>query len=421
MIQTKKQYINKMSTYLFTHKAIDCVGCSVCMKICAHSAITMAEDSEGFLYPKVDTEKCVDCGLCQKLCPLENNTEITDENKHAYIVVNAEETYFGKSATVGVCTMLAHFVINHGGIVYGVELNENNWTASHKCADSLERWDSLRNSKYLQSDTKDSFSEVKRHLKSGRFVMYVGTGCQIAGLRSYLRYDYDNLLTVDLICHGVFSHKMMKKEVEYWERIYEGKLSNFHFRNKKLTTGGVVDFDIQKHGRIKHYTHFAQFSPVYRLFTAHGDGLSYNLRPSCYSCQFRGKGRYGDITLGDPWGTRNLYPHLNTPELTKNGIGMVIVNTIKGQKHIDSVKLCAQFNEIKVDDVYKQPALIPQDERIPQERSVFYNSLDMEDLGELVERELHIDFVSLRRNYLIKKKYDQIKKIIKNTLKTIYQ
>ena len=196
-------------------------------------------------------------------------------------------------------------------------------------------------------------------------------------------------------------------------------MSNFRFRNKKLTTGGVVDFDVTTSNKKRHYTHFAEYSPVYRLFIAHGDGNSYNLRPSCYNCQFREKGRYGDITLGDPWGTKDLYPEINNYESVKNGIGLVIVNTSKGQEYLEQIRCCANFFKIKIEDAYMQSALIPHVEQVPEIRRTLYDKLDDEDLGYLVESLLHIDFVSLRRRYYFKSLYSNFKKSVKRAIKSM--
>ena len=163
--------------------------------------------------------------------------------------------------------------------------------------------------------------------------LYIGTPCQIAGLKAFLRKPYETLLTIDIVCHGVFSSKLVALEVEYWENLFNGKLSNLRFRSKRFFPwfmGGVVNFDItDSKGKTVHVERHAKSSPTYRCFAYSGDGYSYNIRPSCYSCPFRGKGRYGDLTVGDAWGLNKKYPQLFTSYNMRNGVSILICNTMK--------------------------------------------------------------------------------------------
>ena len=178
----------------------------------------MKEDSEGFLYPEINEAKCVNCGLCEKICPVVGNKqENSNIIQKAYLVTTNEKRFYYRSATTGLCTMLAMNVVENGGKVFGVKLDESTWKAYHICIDDTEGVDEIRNSKYIQSELGDSFSKAKDYLKNGVRVLFIGTPCQIAGLKAYLGKDYDNLLTIDLICHGVYSNKLLKEEVKYWE------------------------------------------------------------------------------------------------------------------------------------------------------------------------------------------------------------
>lgn len=152
--------------------------------------------------------------------------------------------------------------------------------------------------------------------------------------KAFLRKPYETLLTIDIVCHGVFSSKLVALEVEYWENLFNGKLSNLRFRSKRFfpwSMGGVVNFDItDSKGKTVHVERHAKSSPTYRCFAYSGDGYSYNIRPSCYSCPFRGKGRYGDLTVGDAWGLNKKYPQLFTSYNMRNGVSILICNTMKG-------------------------------------------------------------------------------------------
>lgn len=416
----QKKYTMQRKSYLINKEKENCSGCCACANICPKSAITMTEDSEGFLYPVLNEKECINCGLCYNICPISNSNLNKKQLQQAYIATTSHTEFCQKSATIGLCTMLSIEILKKGGVVYGVELNELNWTANHIKITSIEEIDRIRNSKYLQSNTNTTYREVKQLLGQNINVMYVGTGCQIAGLKAFLRRDYPNLFLVDLICHGTFSHKMMKEEVKFWEKKFGGTVSNFHFRNKKITLGGVVDFDIKAKGKDFHVTRLAQYSPVYRLFTAHGDGKSYNLRQSCYSCNFREQERYGDITLGDPWGAKNLHPELISEESKKNGIGMAITNTEKGRYYYNLVSKYLTSTEIPLQDAFTQPALIPKIQLIPKERDILYEKLSTRDLGNLVETTLNINFEKLYTNYRIKQEYISLKRKIKSFILKVY-
>lgn len=405
-------------TYLNTKVNYDCSGCGACKATCTHKAITMESDFEGFLYPIIDNQRCIHCDLCRKICPILSdmkNEPYIDQK--ALIVRKTEKKYYFHSATLGIATILSELIIKNGGCVFGAELIEQEWKVRHICIDSLKELDRIRNSKYLQSDTVDTFFNVKRKLLDGQFVLYIGTACQIAGLKSYLRKRYKNLLTIDLICHGTFSFKMMQREVAYWENKLDGKLFNFRFRNKKLTLGGVVDFDIRlnKNGKTKHITRFAQFSPVYRLFTAHGNGIDYNLRPSCYKCAFRAKERYGDITLGDPWGIKQYHPELYTQDTLNTGIALLFANTPKGMSFVEKIRNYAKFDEIPLEQAFSQPALLCRDDEMPAERAEIYKCTG-EDLGSLVERVLHINFDEIYKSFIKKQRKIRIIIFIKKLL-----
>ena len=385
-----------MNCYPFKQNKKLCSGCGACTQACSHKALTMQPDKEGFLYPILDEEKCIQCGLCDVICPMisESHQENMNPEGFAYLVTTKDRNLTLNSATVGLCTYLSKDCIQDNGVSFGVVLNESEWKANHVCADSASMIEKMRNSKYLQSETRNTYSEVKSLLNDKKNVLYIGTPCQIAGLKAFLRKPYETLLTIDIVCHGVFSSKLVALEVEYWENLFNGKLSNLRFRSKRFFPwfmGGVVNFDItDSKGKTVHVERHAKSSPTYRCFAYSGDGYSYNIRPSCYSCPFRGKGRYCDLTVGDAWGLNKKYPQLFTSYNMRNGVSILICNTMKGVNVGNKIESFYDLYAIPVESVFVQPALLPTNRNIPAKRKAIYAN-DNIPYGQLVEKLFNVN------------------------------
>lgn len=178
-----------------------CCGCAACVQVCPKQCFSFEEDKEGFRYPVADRIKCIDCGLCEKVCPVINQYEATNPIK-VYAAINKDEVIRMQSSSGGIFTLLAEKVIREGGVVFGAAFDEN-WEVQHTYVETIKDLAKLRTSKYVQSRMEDNYQRAKAFLKQGRKVMFTGTSCQIAGLKHFLRKDYDNLLAVDVICHGV--------------------------------------------------------------------------------------------------------------------------------------------------------------------------------------------------------------------------
>ena len=407
-------------SYIFTLEKTKCTGCGSCFQTCPHSALSMQPDKEGFLYPLLDKEKCIQCGACEKSCPVVHNNSNGKENQKFFIATTVEELYYKDSASIGICTMLSDKIAGMGGKVYGAYLDENNWTTYHIGVQDKEGVQKIRNSKYLQSDTKKTFTDVRNTLKVGTTVLYIGTPCQIAGLKSFLKKDYPNLYTIDIMCHGVFSPKLMKYEVGYWERMFHGRIMNFKFRSKRIykrSNGGMVNFDYMKGASLKHIERFAGSSPSYRCYAYSEDGVSYNLRPSCYSCSFRDQGRYGDICVGDPWKVDDTV--LSNQKLRgANPIrSLFMTNTVKGNELFEIIKQYLTFEEIDRCEVFKQDALLSANNDIPAKRKELYDRLDVEEYGALVERLLGCNLEHSHKSFVYSYYYSQIKERVKKLLR----
>ena len=207
----------------------DCCGCHACASVCARHSITMQEDNEGFLYPVVDASTCIDCGLCEKVCPVINQDEPRKPLK-VYAAKNRNEEIRRQSSSGGIFTPLAESVIREGGVAFGAKFDKD-WNVVHAWTDTIEGIADFRGSKYVQSIIGDTYREAREFLKQGRKVLFSGTPCQIAGLRKFLRKEYENLLTVDVVCHGVPSPLVWR---EYLKENTKGKeILRIDFREKK--------------------------------------------------------------------------------------------------------------------------------------------------------------------------------------------
>lgn len=407
-------------SYVFTGDKLKCTGCGACAQVCAKGAINMEEDGEGFLFPKLDKTLCVKCGKCDKICPVVNShQENLGNNQRCYVATNVDSKYSRKSATIGAATMLSEYIIENGGYVYGAFLDETEWKTKHVCIHDNSSINKIRNSKYVQSNTQKTYSEVKKLLQEGNIVLYTGTPCQIAGLNAFLGKKYDKLFTLDLICHGTYSYKLLQKEIDYWKVKFKGKIKNFRFRSKEISpwsAGGIVNFDVYKNGkRTKHVERHGSCSPIYRCYAYSGDGINYTLREACYTCPFRNMNRYGDITVGDAWGLAYTHSDIFTDENRKSGISLLIVNSFKGMYLLECVHKKMLLKEVSHSDAFAQDALNETNRMIPKERAEIYGKCDYVEWGQLIENVLKVKFDVLYSNY----RKRQIKIKIKDIIKTI--
>lgn len=319
--------------YLVSGKKEECCACSACQQICHVDAISMKQDDEGFLYPVKNMDICVNCGNCEKVCAFAGNHKLKDplEVKAGYVKDISQRQ---RSSSGGLFYVIASDIIARGGVVVGATLTAD-MQIHHKIVSTLDELETLRGSKYVQSAMNDCFRIIKQLLKEGKLVYFVGTGCQVDGLKSYLRKDYDNLLTSDLICHGVPSQDLFDKHIKYLEAKYKGKVVAYEFRNNRSWSGCESVVTSDSHAQKRHILPTYNLSPFLYSFM---QGLT--CRRSCYVCPYARPQRSGDITLADFWGAQQLFPTLTADY----GVSMVLVNTSKGQEVLgrlnDKVNLC---------------------------------------------------------------------------------
>ena len=304
-----------------------CSGCGACFNACPISCIEMKRDEEGFLYPVIDKTQCIQCGLCESICPIHNEHGKVEEKKtKTFACINKNEEIRMKSSSGGAFSAFAEYVLENDGVVFGAGFNEK-FMVCHQLCQSKDDLDKLRTSKYVQSSIGDTYEIAKQFLDDNRLVLFTGTSCQISGLKAFLRKEYENLITQDVICHGVPSPAIWEKYIDYKSQQENLKLTKVCFRDKST---GWRKFSLATHyedengNEIAYKTKFTQ-EPYMNMFI-----FNKILRPSCYKCHFKGTSRQADITLADFWGCQfsNLTPEMND----NKGCSLVILQTEKGQQ-----------------------------------------------------------------------------------------
>lgn len=338
----------------------NCCGCEACRQRCPHDCIMMREDNEGFLYPEVDMAKCVDCGLCEKVCPIINVPSDVREPLHTYAAINPNEEIRMASSSGGIFSALAEHTIATGGVVFGARFDKD-WNVEHGWADTLDGIKAFRGSKYVQSKIGNSYREAERFLKQGRNVLFSGTPCQIAGLKTFLRKDYPNLLTVDIICHGVPSPKVWRG---YLKSITNSPLY-VNFRDK--TTDGWNNWHLKiiDKSNITVCQESLRSNTYISLFLK-----NYSLRPSCYDCRMHIGKSDSDIKIADYWGIKNCHPHF----FDNKGSSLVIIYTSKGKTAFESLHceyISTGLNKAIVDNPSYNKS-VP----CPKLRKYFFNNFD---------------------------------------------
>lgn len=321
-----------------------CTGCGVCSAICPVHCITMKRDRYGFLYPSIDENICIKCNKCDRFCHAQDISELKNPEPLSFIGYNRNEEQRSASASGGVFVLLAQEILNLNGIVYGAAFDES-WEVSHIRVDSREELYRLQGSKYVQSTVDGKiYSSVLNDLKNNKYVLYSGTPCQIGALRKFLEGDYDRLLTVSFICHGVPSPALWKQYVDEQKAYHSSEISGISHRNKKYGwTGFSMMFRFSDGFE---YCTPQKKDPYLQLFLKNTC-----LRDSCHHCQYKGKDHLSgiDIVLGDKWG--------NIPGSLPNmyddkGISIILVQTHRGEIFWEKIKDGLYYDET----VYKEVA-----------------------------------------------------------------
>ena len=328
-----------------------CCGCAACADICPAGSILMEEDEEGFLYPSIDAATCTDCGLCRSVCAFnkagaENGG--TQEPRVFAAKHRDDATRMG-STSGGAFTAISDIVLAKGGIVYGALLGDELAVRHCRAQDRPSR-DRLRGSKYAQSDAEGSFCKAASDLASGAKVMFTGLPCQVGALNEYLGLvgaDNDGLLTVDLVCYGAYSARLLREHISHLERLHGKRAAGYRFRPKEsgwTTHREEISFE---DGTKDDSTADSQL--LKGLFLS-----NLILRPSCHECPYASSKRHSDITIGDYWGVGRRFPDFKD-EL---GVSVILFNTHKGKGMIAEVGKAMELRESDIADCSrKQPSL----------------------------------------------------------------
>lgn len=319
-----------------------CSGCTACKAICPKDAISMIPDGEGFLRPRVDVAKCIGCHRCEQMCPVLHPGE-PDTSPTCYAAYTKDERLRLQSSSGGIFTELAKPVIAAGGVVFGCIWVRPQLVAIHAKAETMDELAAMRGSKYVQSDLRETFREAKAALLEGRQVLFSGTPCQIAGLNGFLGKHYDNLLTVEIICHGVPSPAVFNRYKQELTKSSGVSLAEVRFRVKAgggtweqphmVVTSGqgapLVDEPLYDNAYIQAY-----FSHLC-------------LRPSCHTCVARSGCSGVDVTIGDFWKVRDVLPEWDGPQ----GVSIAIVHTDRGKEAVQRMAPYVEMCSVRLGDI----------------------------------------------------------------------
>lgn len=384
----------------------DCVGCNACLQKCPKQCISMNEDEQGFLYPKVDLNKCIDCHLCEKVCPVINQAQ-PRKPLHIYAAKNKDPEVQRTSSSGGVFFALVDYVINEKhGVVFGARFNDR-WEVVHDYAETLEAAVVFKGSKYVQSRIGDNFKKAEDFLKAGRTVLFSGTPCQIAGLRLFLRKDWgEQLLTVDVVCHGVPSPMVWRDYLKYILRpsvAAVGKNTDFQstlnvkmpvitgisFRDKRISwekfgfsvhavaLQGDQNSDFQSTNSHNEEQELL-FETLDKNLYMQGFLKDLYLRPSCYECPTKCGKSHANITLADFWGINNTYPRLYEDGYDS----LVLANNDNGLRNLESISIDKEEAEYSK-ALSGNPAL-EHSARKPRESELFWKQIPIEGVSAIL-------------------------------------
>lgn len=307
----------------------ECTGCGLCAARCPKHCIEMKPGFLGHLYPEIDQSKCIDCKLCQKGCPSLHNISSCYPKK-AYAAWSKDEDDYISSTSGGIASVLSQYIVAKGGVVYGCSVLPN-IQISHIRVDKQENLHLLKGSKYVQSQIKDIIPQLRKDVKDGLPVLFIGTPCQVAAIKQLYKTIPDNLYLGDIICHGTPSNKFLKDYIQRDLKIDAARVTNVKFRLPDAFSLCVFEQDKLLYKSNNLWTH--RYEDLY--YNTFIDGYTY--RDSCFSCHYAKSNRISDVTIGDFWGLGKEASDKDIPE-HKNGISCVLPITDKGMLLVNAIR-----------------------------------------------------------------------------------
>lgn len=375
----------------------DCCGCYACYNICPKQCITMKIDDEGFWYPNINEDICINCNLCEKVCPIINKPKNSLYEEKSYAIFNKNEKIRLESSSGGIFSLLAEYVINNHGSVYGAVFDED-FNVKHIKINKLQDIKLLRGSKYVQSKINDIFKLIKNDLKSSKLVLFTGTPCQVAGLQSFLQKKYDNLILIDIVCHGVPSPLVWQQYINELKQNYKQGIKNIYFRDKST---GWKTYSIKFLFDKDEYKNIG-FKDIYMK----GFLNDIYLRPSCYNCNFKGIERISDITVADFWGIENILPKMDDDK----GTSLIVVHSETGKQLFDKLSEKMILSEVNLNEAIKYNPSMIKSVKYNEKRNIFFAELNSgKELTDLIRKYTKISFE--------KRVKDKIKSIIKKLIR----
>ena len=354
-----------------------CTGCGACYQACPMKCIEMKADEKGFLYPIIDIEKCIKCGKCEKVCPSLQKVDRKENMSvpEVWAAWSLDRNIRYESTSGGAFSELALEVLRHHGIICGAKYNESNMV-EHCLIDSANELYKLRQSKYIQSDTKNVFAEIKKYLDAEREVLFCGTPCECAGLYNYLGKEYDNLICVDFICRGANSPKVFELFLRSLEEQYQSKVSRVWFKNKVLgwrkfstriefINGEVYSEDRYSDAFIRGYIEANLY-----------------MRDCCEVCQYKTMPRLADITLGDFWGIKSDEVGADTDM----GTSLLMLNSAKGAQLFEKIKTNLFVNQRDFQQACSGNKCILEAPHFNEQRELFWQDIDNINVIDNIKR-----------------------------------
>jgi len=341
----------------------------------------MAENSEGFLYPTVNQDKCIDCNLCKKVCPLSN--KICDDSmpEKAYAVRTLDENMLSNVASGGFFSILAKYLIEQGGLVWGAAFDDD-FKVKHICIHEISDIYRLSSSKYVQSDLGNAFEEIKQQLSHNpeQMICFSGTPCQVSALKIFLKKDYINLLTVDMVCHGVPSPLLWDEYLRYMSKQFHSKIKTVNFRKKTYGyRSGSLELSFENG---KKYFGTRRNDLMVKSFFS-----EISSRNSCYSCKFKTAKHSSDFTMFDCW----HFHELTREKDDDKGYTNVFVQSKRGLEVFNKLHNMIRFYEIDAEEAISLDGKMVRNSTIPhKDRDTFYIKLITTSLENAVKEYIPI-------------------------------